>query len=63
LPKGEIVFKVAEEKLPRIEATGEIEFAFDNPDAGQTELINCLNDLMGVLINHGAYLKLKGKKK
>jgi len=62
MPKGEIIFKVAEDKLPRIQATGEMEFVFDKPGAGQTELINCLNDLMAVLIDHGAYLKIKGKK-
>jgi len=61
MPKDEIVFKVAEEKLKRIKATGEIEFKFDNPDAGQTELINVINDMMGVLIDHGAYMTIKGK--
>jgi len=62
MSEKEIVFKVAESDLKRIRASGQVEFKFDNPNAGQTELINCLNDLMEVLIKHEAYLVLEGKK-
>ena len=59
--KDEIVFKVAEDKLPRIQATGEIEFKFDKAKPTQSDLINLMNDLMSVLIDHGAYMTIKGK--
>lgn len=62
MSKDEIIFKVAEDKLPRIQATGEMEFKFDKANPTQTDLINLMNDLMGVLIDHGAYLTIKGKK-
>jgi len=59
MPKDEIIFKVAEDKLPRIQATSEIEFKFDKPKPTQTDLVNLLNDLMSVLIDHGAYMSIK----
>ncbi len=57
--KNEIIFKVEEKKVERIKATKEIEFTFDKSKPNQTDLINLMNDLMGVLIDHGAYMNIK----
>ncbi len=60
---GEIKFSVKDSDIPRIRVGGGVEFVFEKPKPTQADLINLTNDLMKVLIDHGAYLQIKSEGK
>lgn len=58
----EIKFTVKDTDIPRIRAGKGVEFVFEKDKPTQADLLNLVNDLMAVLIKHGAYLNIKPEK-